>query len=271
MQCLLRAEHFLTRARTFADSLLQLCKSTFLRNRAAPHRFLAVSRSISKTAQFRRRSHLRILGGSRGLDIGDESAYREGDTFKRRDLERDRRSHRRRGYADSSGNGEIYPGACSGRRPPRPRGSGRRRSTRTAGSFSHVPDTAERRRAGPRARRAIGARSPRASQSTCGNLGEFAGLTDLGELAKSRRPWAADSGPTSLSPDATRDGASAVSPGARPPFACAFGSGGRGLRWTDGSDFAHHDATARRFDSSRDAAAPALSLRRCRSDVVTPA
>lgn len=62
--------------------------------------------------------------------------------------------------------------------------------------------------------RALAAR-PRASQSARGNLGPrgLAGLTDFGELAKSRRPWAADSG-TSLSLGGEDGGYSSMPPAA---------------------------------------------------------
>jgi len=216
---------------------------------AQPHRSVAASRH-------RPRKWLSLIpiapahpwqGGSCGLDIGgarvsrgrhfQEAGSRTIDVychsfsqkFRNQTIniaERDsthRFSTRDPGISRIENKAEIYPGACCGRRP-RPRGSGRRRSKMTAGSFLRrwpVPcarprysraapsgsanrhDGAARGAAWPvRSRsywRALAAR-PRASQSTCGNHGGIAGLTDLGELAKSCRPWIADSG-TSLSPD----------------------------------------------------------------------
>lgn len=119
---------------------------------------------------------------------------------------------------------KIYPGAYCGRRP-RPRGSGRRRSRRTAGSFS-------------RAVRAAHVLEHRASREPIGNLGDSRALTDLGELAKSCRPWDVTFSRCHLRRPVSRS----LPRYFRPP---------RGSR-----------APPRRFDSSRDAAT---------SDVVTPA
>lgn len=113
----------------------------------------------------------------------------------------------------------------------------------------------------------IGAREPRTS-----GLGNSRGLTDLGELAKSRRPWAADS-ETSLSPDggySPMPPATARAPQDRPrivPPACFPGTkAAPRARGSTARLFAHHDTERRRrrvhgqFDSSRRGA-----LRRCHS------